>query len=415
MGLLDLPPEIILEVASSCSKHDLKALRSVSKALDTTLLTTFGTRFFNRVHVLPTPTSLDLLFQISAHDRLSPHVRELCLCSSIYQYWVRIGSWETRPGERRAPPRRRMLSEGMSPFPQPVSAEQEAVNLAVELVRGDRFREQLTTALKGLRINRIEVEKWPGNPSLALGCKELMRVRQKDPFDDAWYSMRPDWDYEEIDMATRMTELVFQAVTDNGTDLTSLDLDWISIDQLRLPVNFASDLLHLRSLSVGIGKANQSLDLTDSDSRFDIFTLINKFPCLEDLSLSNCPSFSEDRINLPDLFPHLHLPHVKKLVLGDLEDSSPQVVSFLTHSVPKLRNLELRYITTNDENQAWKQMFSALRRVLCVDRLEIDVHGRIHKARNWMEVDETLVWLAGNMPDLDQAYRDAEEAEDVKG
>ena len=50
-----------------------------------------------------------------------------------------------------------------------------------------------------------------------------------------------------------------------------------------------------------------------------------------------------------------------------------------------------------------------------LDRLKIDVHGRIHKARNWMEVDETLVWLAENMPDLDQAYRDAEEAEDGDG
>lgn len=402
-------------MASSCSEHDLKALRSVSKALDTTLITTFGTRFFNRMHVLPTPTSLDLLSQISAHDRLSPHVRELCLCSSIYQYWVRIGSRETRPGERRAPPRQRMLSEGMPPFPNPVSAEQEAVNLAVELVRGEQFREQLITALKRLRINRIEVEKWPGDPSLALGCKELMRVTQKDPFDDDYYSMRPDWDYRRIDMATRMTEISFQVIEDADTPLSSLHLDWISIDQLRLPATLASNLSNLRSLSSGIGQADQSLDLSDSDSQFDIFTLINQLPCLEHLSLSNCPSFSEDRINLPDLFPHLHLPHVKKLVLGDLEDSSPQVVSFLTHSVPRLRDLELRYITTNDDNQVWKQMFYALRRVSCVDRLKIDVHGRIHRARNWKHVDETLVWLAENMPDLDQAYRDAEEAEDGKG
>jgi len=400
-GLLDLPPEIILEVSLSCSKHDIKAFRSVCKSLDTILHTIFGRRFFSRLHVLPTPTSLDLLNQISTHARLSPHVRELCLCSSIYQYWCRIGSRETRPGERRAPPRRRILSEDTPPFADPVSEEQEAVNLAVELVRGDEVQKQLTTALQRLRIDRIEVEKWPGCPSLALGCKQLMAVTQRDPFNDDWYSMRPDWDYEGIDMATRMTEIVFSAVRDSDTSLGSLNLDWISIDQLRLTPDLGNNLRRLRSLSVGIGKANQSLDLSDSEIRFEIFTLINQLPCLEDLSLSNCPSFSEDRLHLPTLLPHIHLPTVTKLCLGDLEDSSPQVVSFLMHSVPKLKDLELKYITTNDDNQAWKEMFMALRGgVAGLQRLKVDVHGRIHRAKDWREVDETLVWLAEKMPDL---------------
>ena len=228
-----------------------------------------------------------------------------------------------------------------------------------------------------------------------------MAVTRRDPFNDDWYSMRPDWDYEEIDIATRMTEIVFCAVRDSDPSLESLNLDWISIDQLRLTPDLGTSLRHLKSLSVGIGKANQSLDLSDPETRCDIFTLINQLPCLEDLSLSNCPSFSEDRLHLPTLLPRIHLPNVTKLCLGDLEDSSPQVVSFLMHSVPKLKDLELRYITTNDDNQAWKEMFLALRGVgTGLQRLQVDVHGRIHRAKDWREVDETLVWLAEKMPDL---------------
>jgi len=35
-----------------------------------------------------------------------------------------------------------------------------------------------------------------------------------------------------------------------------------------------------------------------------------------------------------------------------------------------------------------------------LQRLKVDVHGRIHRAKDWREVDETLVWLADKMPDL---------------
>jgi hypothetical protein len=74
--LSNLSPEIITEVASYCSKDEIKALRGVCRCLDNTLLATFGSRFLGRLHLIPTPASLDILTQVSGHPRLNANVRE---------------------------------------------------------------------------------------------------------------------------------------------------------------------------------------------------------------------------------------------------------------------------------------------------------------------------------------------------
>ncbi|KAH0287591.1 hypothetical protein M436DRAFT_78075 [Aureobasidium namibiae CBS 147.97] len=409
---MDLPREIVLEVTSYLSRDEIKTLRGVCKDLDDTLLATFGDRFFSRLHLLPTSASLDILTQISTQPRLNAHVRELRICSSIYQFW---GARETqvRPRDIWTRPQLRVLSETARPFPDPSSPTQEAANLCAELVRGERFREQLTGALRNLRVARIEVQEWPRDPSLVLGRKDLMRFTDKDPFEDNFMGIRPAWEYQKIDMVTRMTEVVFSAVRDSGTPLAAMIVDRIQVDQLKLALNLGYDLLHLKHLEIGLKISDQSLQLSDTSRRFDLFTLIDELPCLEHLSLSNFPGTAKDRIQLTDALIHINPQRVKKLCLGVFWGSSPQVLHFLGRSVPDLQDLSLRYAVRLEDNKAWEAMFSELRGILCLQRLRIDIDGFTFEACDKDDnIDSTLAWLAENTPDNLIRYKDPEDSED---
>ncbi|KEQ85213.1 hypothetical protein M438DRAFT_391230 [Aureobasidium pullulans EXF-150] len=250
----------------------LEHLRAVCKYLDATLLATFGDRYFGRLHLIPTPTSLDILTQISTQGR----------------FW---GPRQTRAraAVRRTKPQLRVLSETERPYPDPSSPEQEVANVCAELVRGEQFREQLTTALRSLKVQRIEVQGWPRNPSLVLGLTELMHTTGRNPFEDNFSGISPAWEYETLNMVTRMTELVFSAVKGSDTPLLAMIVDRIQIDQLKLTPDLGSNLLHLKHVEFSIALSDQSLQFSDQKRRFDLFTLVNHLLCLEQLSLSNCP------------------------------------------------------------------------------------------------------------------------------
>lgn len=409
--LLDLPPEIILEVTYYLSQDDIKHLRAVCKYLDATLLATFGNRYFGRLHLIPTPTSLDILTQISTQGRLSDHVRELCICSSIYQFW---GPRQTRAraGARWTKPQLRVLSETERPCPDPSSPEQEAANVCAELVRGEQFREQLTTALRSLKVQRIEVQGWPRNPSLVLGLTELIDTTGKNPFEDNFSGISPAWEYETLDMVTRMTELVFSAVKGSDTPLLAMIVDRIQIDQLKLTPDLGSNLLHLKHVEFSIALSDQSLQFSDQKRRFDLFTLVNRLPRLEQLSVSNCPYTKNDWVPLNDALMHIHPQKVRRLCLGLFWDAAPQVVDYLNNSLPNLQDLELQFTTSKDGNKAWNEMFSGLRDVLSLEHLSIDVDGHIFEFYKNDDIDSTLVWLAENMPDHWKKCIDEEDSED---
>jgi hypothetical protein len=269
--LLNLPPEVTLELTSYLPNHEIKTLRAVCKYLDKTLLATFGTRYFNRLHLIPTPNSLDILRQISEHPRLKGYVRELRVCASIYQFW---GIWQTRlrPGVTWTRPQLRVLSEGLLPYSDASSAEQQSANVCAELVCGGRFQEQLTTALRDLGVEKIGVQVYPRNACpIVLGLKALMKITERDPFEDNASGIWPTWDYE-TNMVTRMTTIVFSAVRDSGTPLSALYVDKIQLDRLRLPLNLGTNLLHLKHLDLTIGFSDPNLGGSNPETRFDLFT-----------------------------------------------------------------------------------------------------------------------------------------------
>jgi hypothetical protein len=140
--------------------------------------------------------------------------------------------------------------------------------------------------------------------------------------------------------------------------------------------------------------------------------LINQLPCLEDLSLSDHSDTKTDWRYSSQALLHLHPPKIKKFRLGLIWDTSSQIVNFLSHAVPKLQKLELRYTLHVDDNKAWNKMFMALRDVLCVRSLRIDINGHVFDADRKEDIEATLSWLAENMPDHWKIYKDSDDSED---
>ncbi|KAI5262794.1 hypothetical protein E4T47_09191 [Aureobasidium subglaciale] len=361
----------MLEVSSYLPTDDFKRLRGICRDLDAALLTTFGRRHFHRLHLMPTPTSLAILNQISRHDRLGTYVKELCICSSVYQFWgARLPYVST--GGKWVRPKSRILSETEHPFPDASSPQEEATHVAVEL---------LAAALESLRVQRIEVQSWPryslpSVPSSTLGLSDLIRLTGINSFKDNFCGVSPAWVYGTINMVTRMTEIVLSAVKGSATPINALIIDRIQIDQLNLPFGLGHSLSYLKHLEVSIVLSDQSLQFSDLEKRYDSFRLINKLPRLDQLALFNNPYSKENRLHLNDALMHLQPQRVEKLSLGLLQDAVPQIVPFLIRSMPLPRNLKLRLTLSSKGLRAknpWNELFTALLNNLTLDRLVIDI------------------------------------------
>ncbi|KAI5205799.1 hypothetical protein E4T39_02782 [Aureobasidium subglaciale] len=401
-GLCNLPTEIVLEISSHLSTDDFKQLRNVCKRLDAALLASFGKSHFARLHLMPTSVSLAILTRISTEGRLGAY------------FW---GARQTgaRPEVRWTKPRLRVLKELERPFSSPSSPEEEIANVCVELVRGDGFRNPLTEILKGLCVQRIEVQAWPRYPLLAHGLKRLAKVPSltlglkdvtqstgRNPFEGNFSGIRPAWEYETMNMVTRMTNIVLSAVRDSGMPLVAMITDKIQIDLLKFSSGLEHGLSHLKNLEFSIDLSDQSLRFSNPTNRFDIFALVNELPSLDHLGLF---AYGEQSwLHLDDALMHVRSRTVTKLRLGLLWDAVPQLVPFLRHSLPSLRDLKLEFTISLPGNKAWNELFSALREDLSLDRLMIDIDGHEFESFTSDQIDSTLVWLAENMPDHWKGY-----------
>ncbi|KAI5210939.1 hypothetical protein E4T38_01572 [Aureobasidium subglaciale] len=255
------------------------------------------------------------------------HIKELCIYSSVYQLWGARLPYAPTGGEW-VPPKSRILSEIEHPFPDASSPQQEATNVAVKLVRGRDFRNQLAAALKGPTVQRIEVQSWPRYSlpnalSSTLGLSDPTRATGINPFKDNFRGVSPAWEYEIINMVTRMTEMVLSAVKDSATPVNALIIDRIQIDQLNLSFGLGHSLSYLRHLKVSIAPSDQSLQFSDLGTRDELFALINELPCLDQLALFNNPYTKNNWLHLNDALMHIQPQRVRKFSLGILQDAEP--------------------------------------------------------------------------------------------
>lgn len=279
-------------------------LRSTCRYMDAVILDKFGKKVFSRLFVMPTKFSLQLLLEVARDKRIKHFVKELYICCSIYQD---CGSRYTSPGDPRfaranvtiSSPR--MLQENENPYPEPTSAEEEATNEAVDLVRRGSFQKQLTIPLQLLRITSLEIHtywqmRYPQTSLfLVLGRSQLTQSTGRDSFEGPQSKPRRTWEYASfeqdgpMDMVTCMTNAVLSAIEASDTPLQNLTLPKFQIDKLQISPNLDQNLRLLQRLRIDIGLSVSRRDyhlFPSQLSKPNMFTMINDLPCLEHLELS---------------------------------------------------------------------------------------------------------------------------------
>jgi hypothetical protein len=370
-SLLNLPAEIVLGLASHLDKYDIKALRSTCTYMDTTLLDTFAKEFFSSIYVMPNKFTLDALIQISQNERIRPHVRELNICCSIYQNRETASNIKTWFGRSRDFTRK--LKETEMPIEDPATPEEEITNEAVDLVRRGGFEALLVTALRGLKITRIEIHeyKWwtKDRKGLKLGRLQLIQQSGTDIYERgeqvrAWEYASPS-DDKLMDMVTCMTSVVLTAFEEALPPIFSLVIPRIQIDRLRISPSLGSKLTHLQDLNISISVSHQEIlgQQVFPSSPQDLLVMVNDLPNLHTLRMSSWPVQHLNHYSLP-LYPFLQYLRplgLKTLHLHSLCDTSPLLAPFLS-ALPLLQTLSLDFVLIQErENKPWRDMFLALK------------------------------------------------------
>jgi hypothetical protein len=299
----------------------------------------------------------------------------------------------------------RKLEESEMPYEDPATPEEEATNEAVDIVRRGGFQKQLITALRGLRITRIEIHtyrEWDTDlQGLKLGRSHLIQRTGTDPFHQvtqrAWEYISAS-DDKLMDMVTCMTSVVLTAIEETLPPVSTLDIPIVQIDRLRISPSLGCKLSHLQDLAIIISIHDQELlgQQIYPSSPPDLSVMINDLPNLHTLHLSTWPLQRLNHYSLP-LYPFL--PYLRPLALKNLHihslcDTSPLLVSFLS-SLPLLQTLSLGFIVIRERvNDPWRDQFLALRPLVSRPALKkfvmtIDYDDAFQSASRLISADRT--------------------------
>jgi hypothetical protein len=84
--LLELPPELVVNIFHYLNDDDFFATRVVSKHLERASFSTFGKRFFRKKGYMITTASLDVLQDVASHEELRPYVQHVWFNPDCYTF-----------------------------------------------------------------------------------------------------------------------------------------------------------------------------------------------------------------------------------------------------------------------------------------------------------------------------------------
>jgi hypothetical protein len=84
--LLELPPELVVNIFQYLADDDFFAARVASKHLERASFSTFGKRFFRKKGYMITTASLDVLQNIASHEELRPYVQHVWFNPDCYTF-----------------------------------------------------------------------------------------------------------------------------------------------------------------------------------------------------------------------------------------------------------------------------------------------------------------------------------------
>ncbi|KAH0025154.1 hypothetical protein KCU78_g4807, partial [Aureobasidium melanogenum] len=317
-----------------------------------------------------------------------------------------------------------MLGQDDLPYSEPTSVLQDAANESASLLRSELLGKQLALAFQNLQVQRIEIHARlrKAASDLAPGLSHLVQQTGRDPFKDVLVGVKPSREYRTTDMITCLTQQVINALLQSQMPTSALITDRFQSDRLTLcPTLLASaqDLKSLTHLVLRIGLCNGdpiAAESANQNPKFDLFTLVNNLPCLEDLSLASGPKLDDNTpLPLNRFLTRLSLSSkVQKLDLGVIRDAAPELPTFLASIPSSLKHLGLSFSMDKDlENTPWNTMFSELRGFSTqLDHLVIGIGSREFRAIGKEKIDQRFEWLAKNMPDYGEEEDDDEDDDD---
>jgi hypothetical protein len=84
--LLELPPELVINIFQYLDDDDFFAARVVGKHLERASFSTFGKRFFRKKGYMITTASLDVLQHVASHEELRPYVQHVWFNPDCYTF-----------------------------------------------------------------------------------------------------------------------------------------------------------------------------------------------------------------------------------------------------------------------------------------------------------------------------------------
>ncbi|KAF1344714.1 hypothetical protein BDV97DRAFT_393253 [Delphinella strobiligena] len=337
-GILDLPPELTLNLASFLEREDLGSLRLTCKQLNQHFFDCWVEEGFAEICILPTAHALDRLHDLSKNDKIRRAVRCITIPGTIFRNiepwdpWVDSVAFpcEAQPAEQ--------VTTSV-PFENRLYTWQRCVNEYVQQLRSGALGFMLRRALQAFSGIEISVLYEPSKREkdiTVLGRSDLVKKTGLDPWrsdtgEEGWYIKEP------------MAETVIASnVLDICSSLSVTSLTLHSIEPCHME---ALNMSHVEIERCFVGLRTLHIKLADVPGHANdegLYKFLNALPNLEHLNF--CISGYEHRPIA--LLCDVAVPFLVSLKLdstyrsfrwSDLADLS----GFLDYSAQTLRSLSL--------------------------------------------------------------------------
>lgn len=282
-GFGDLPPELVIKVASFLEKDDLCSLRLTSRYVEQHAIDYWATACFDKVFILPTKHALDRLREVSKHEKVRKAIRWMYIISTVYGRNDEDDSWD-----RYAPmilPCEKEGTEHDLPYPNPAEIWMDCANDNVKILRSGEFERLLRdaiTALPSLAYISVGTNTNLHKSHTWWGRSELIEKAGKEPCS----TMNSFGEYHFApSIQTRVCSIVMDICGLPQINVTELKLEHFDpyrINVFKMSRSAISDCFnHLQVLTVNI----ELEDFRHQTNYESLFEFIGALPDLQELSV----------------------------------------------------------------------------------------------------------------------------------
>jgi len=385
--LLDLPPELICNIAVHLPKDDVHALRLTSRQLERATLSDFGHRFFRKKGYMLTTDSLSVLALVARHNELRKYVQHVWFNPDCFTFQRADCMFDEHPDVS--------LAHGSSEHVK-FTAFMECQKDHDSYFRCSAAR--LQTVLVGLFRQLPNVEVVGMRRSEDHNPWGWSRLRDAVGEDPRVLGTIPDEMMDELQKPTLLFIAMINSLAESGTKLKRMYTDAIELDNIK-PDVLSNDALTKACSSLWYLEANvtkgllskwgrgrdayiSSSDLAPTDFGNGLVRLLQACPNLKELGLQVFPDRKQSHMvppvaHNPETWRrsyqflclgttalNVRLVYLTRVKLEKFTASQSTLLALLSSSSASLRSLKLRDIRLLGETRAfrpWRAVFEFLR------------------------------------------------------